>query len=102
MRNTSKERLIATSVLIAFEDGSVSFGIPRGATLADVSKKLDKIGKEHNGQPLSIDVRFRSPKDPRRGPADAYPLKSFSKPYRGVPRTLAAQPEYSSWLHRRW
>jgi len=102
MRNTSKERFIATSVLIAFEDGSVSFRIPRGATLADVSENLDKIGKDHKGQPLSIDVRFRTPKDPRRGVADAHPLKSSSKPYRGVPGYLAAQPEYSSWLHRRW
>jgi hypothetical protein len=102
MRNTSKERLIATSVLIAFEDGSVFFGIPYGATLANVSENLDKIGKEHKGQPLSIDVRFRTPKDPGRGLADAYPLKSSSKRYRGLPGYLAAQPEYSSWLHRRW
>lgn len=102
MRNTSKERLIATSVLIAFEDGAVSFRIPRGATLADVSENLDKIGKEHKGQPLSIDVRFRTPKDPSCGLADAHPLKSSSMPYRAVPGYLAAQPEYSSWLHRRW
>ena len=100
MRNTSKERLIATSVLIAFEDGAVSFRIPRGATLADVSEDLDKIGKEHNGQPLSIDVRFRTPKDHGRAPA--YPPKSSSMPYRGASDYLAAQPEYSSWLHRRW
>ena len=102
MRSTSKERLIATSVLIAFEDGSVSFRIPRGATLADVSENLDKIGKEHKGQPLSIEVRFRTPKDPGRGLAGAHPTKSSSMPYRAVPAYLAAQPEYSSWLHRRW
>ena len=100
MRHTSKERLIATSVLIAFEDGSVSLRIARGATLADVSENLDRIGEEHKGQPLSIEVRFRSPKD--RGLSDAHLLKSSSKPYRGVPGYLAAQPEYSSWLHRRW
>ena len=102
MRNTSKERFIATSVLIAFDDGSVSLRIAPGATLADVSENLDKIGKEYKGQPLSIDVRFRTPKNPGRGLAVAYPLKSSSKPYRGVPGYLAAQPEYSSWLHRRW
>ena len=101
MRNTSKERFIATSVLIAFEDGSVSFRIPRGATLADVSENLDKIGKEHKGQPLSIDVRFRTPKDSSRGRA-AHPLISSSMSRRGAPDYLAAQPEYSSWLHRRW
>ncbi len=102
MRNTSKERFIATSVLIAFDDGSVSLRIAPGATLADLSENLDKVGKEHKGQLLSIEVRFRAPKDPGRRLADAYPLKSSSKPYRGVPGYLAAQPEYSSWLHRRW
>jgi hypothetical protein len=100
MRNTSKERFIATSTLIAFKDGSVSLRIARGATFADVSENLDKIGKEHKGQPLSIKVRFRTPKDP--GQAAAHPLKSSSMPYRGAPDYLAAQPEYSSWLHRRW
>ena len=102
MRNTSKERFIATSVLIAFDDGSVSLRIAPGATLADLSENLDKIGKEHKGQLLSVEVRFRTPKDPGSSLADAYPRKSSSKPYRGVPGYLAAQPEYSSWLHRRW
>ncbi len=102
MRNTSKERFIATSVLIAFDDGSVSLRIAPGATLADLSENLDKIGKEHKGQLLSVEVRFRTPKDPGSSFADAHPRKSSSKPYRGVPGHLAAQPEYSSWLHRRW
>ncbi len=102
MRNTSKERLIATSVLIAFEDGAVSFRIPLGATLADISENLDKIGKAHKGQPLSIDVRFRTPKDSGRSRAAARPLKSSSMSGRCAPDYLAAQPEYSSWLHRRW
>ena len=102
MRNTSKERFIATSVLIAFEDGFVSLRIARGATLADLSENLDKVGKEHKGQLLSVEVRFRTPKDPGRGLSDAHLLKSSSKPYKGVPGYLAAQPEYSSWLHRRW
>ncbi len=73
MRSTSKERFIASSVLISFEDGSVSFRIPHGATLADVSESLDRIGKDHRGQPLSIDVRFRPPKDRCSGPAAARP-----------------------------
>jgi hypothetical protein len=103
MRNTSKERLIATSVLIAFEDGPAFFRIPRGATLAEVSENLDKIGKKHKGQPLSIEVRFRAPtKGSGRGRAAAHPLKSSSMSRRGAPDYLAAQPEYSSWLHRRW
>ena len=100
MRNTSKERFIATSVLIAFENGFVYFRIPHGATLADVSENLDIIGKEHKGQPLSIDVRFRTPKDSGCGRSAAHPLKSSPMLRRGAPDYLAAQPEYSSWLHR--
>jgi hypothetical protein len=102
MRNTSKERFIAANVLVAFEDGSVSFRIPRGATLADVSESLDVIGKDHKGQPLSIDVRFRTLRDSGRSCAAARPLKSSSMSQRGAPDYLGAQPEYSSWLHRRW
>ena len=76
MRNTSRERFIATSVLVAFEDGSVYFRIPRGATLADVLENRDKIGKKHRGRPLSIDVRFRTPKASGRGRVVGHPLKT--------------------------
>jgi hypothetical protein len=48
MRNISKERFVATNVLMKFEDGSVSFCIPEGATLADISENLDKVGKWHS------------------------------------------------------
>ncbi len=100
MRNISKERLIATSVLIAFEDGPVSVLIPLGATLADISENLDKVGKEHKGRPLSIDVRFGPPQD--SGRAAAHPPKSSSMSRRREPDYFTTQPEYSSWLHRRW
>ncbi len=60
MRNTPKERFVATNVRMAFEDGSVSFCIPCGATLADISDSLDKVGKWH-GKLVSIDVRFKAP-----------------------------------------
>ena len=60
MRNISRERFVATDVRMAFEDGSVSFCIPEGATLADISENLDKVGKWH-GKLVSIDVRFKTP-----------------------------------------
>ena len=60
MHNISKESFVATNVLMAFEDGSVSFCIPEGATLADISENLDKVGKWH-GKLLSVDVRFNAP-----------------------------------------
>ena len=62
MRNFSKERFVATNVLMKFEDGSASFCIPEGATLTDISENLDKVGKWH-GKLLSIDVRFKAPND---------------------------------------
>ncbi len=58
MRTNSNERLVATKVLVKFEDGPVFFRIPFGATLADVSEKFGKIGRWHKGRALSIDVRF--------------------------------------------
>jgi hypothetical protein len=59
MRTISTEKFIATTALIEFEDGPVSFRVPCGATLVDISEKMDRIGKWHRGQPISIDVRFR-------------------------------------------
>jgi hypothetical protein len=40
MHNISKERFLATNVLIELEDGSVSFRIRHGATLAENFRKL--------------------------------------------------------------
>jgi len=62
MRNISKERFVATDVLVKFEDGSASFCIPEGATLTDISENLDKVGTWHS-KLLSIDVRFKAPND---------------------------------------
>ncbi len=53
MRNISNERFVATKVLIQFEDGPLSLGIPRGATLGDVSEKLHNICK--------VSIRGRPP-----------------------------------------
>jgi hypothetical protein len=58
MRDVSNERLFATKVLINFADGLVTLCIPRGATLADVSEKVGKIGRWHKGRALSVEVRF--------------------------------------------
>ena len=43
-----------------FEDGSVSFRIREGGTLADISENVDKVTKWH-GKLVSIDVRFKAP-----------------------------------------
>jgi hypothetical protein len=49
MRNISTERFIATNVMIRFEDGSESFCVQRGSTLADISENLDRIAQRHDG-----------------------------------------------------
>ena len=77
MRNTSKNKLIATNVLLKFEDGSVSFTIPLGATFADISENSEKIAMWHRGEPLSIDVRFQARRDNGRRRARAHSLISF-------------------------
>jgi len=58
MRNILNELFVATKVQIEFEDGPMSFRIPRDATLGDVSEKLHNICKWHRGGARSIDVRF--------------------------------------------
>ena len=78
VRNISKEHFVATNVLMAFEDGSVSFCIPEGATLADISESLDKVGKWHTGKLVSIDVRFKAPGESGFGCGPDHPLISSS------------------------
>ena len=91
MRNILKERFVATNVLMKFEDGSVSFCIPEGATFADISANLDKVGKWHRGKLVSIDVRFKAPDKCGLGCGPDHPLilSSVSQ--------LARIPELDYW-----
>jgi hypothetical protein len=101
MRNISKERFVATNVRMAFEDGSVSFCIPEGATLADISESLDKVGKWHTGKLVSIDVRFKAPGESGFGCGPDHPLISSSvSQLARTPDYLTAQFDHSAWLHR--
>jgi len=104
MHHISKERLVATDVLIEFEDGPVSFAIPRGETLADISENLDELGKWHKGRPLSIDVRFRAPQESGSSRVAAHPLISSPVSWprrapRSPGRNPAAQPQPLSCRH---
>ena len=101
MRNISKERFVATNVLLAFEDGSVCFCIPQGATLADISENLDKIGKWHTGKLVSIDVRFKAPDEIGSSRFRDHALMSSSvSQLARTPDYLTAQFDHSAWLHR--
>lgn len=101
MRNISKESFVATNVVMAFEDGSVSFCIPQGATLADISDNLDKVGKWH-GKLLSLDVRFNAPDESGFGRSADHPL--ISSPVSQLARAPdrhAARFDPSAWLQHR-
>ncbi len=101
MRNIAKERFIATNVLMAFEDGSESFCIPRGATLADISENLDEIGKWHKGKLLSIDVRFKAPRIDGFSPLRSHPsISSSVSQLACAPDYLTARFDHSAWLQR--
>ncbi len=93
MRHSPNQRLIATDVLIEFEDGSVCFGIPRGATLGDISESLGEIGKWHKGRPLAIGVRFKAPQESGsiHVPANAPISSPVSQPGR-APRSRTDNP----------
>ena len=78
MSNFLKESFVAANVLMKFEYGSVSFCIPEGATLADISENMDKVGKWHGGKLVSIDVRFKAPDESGFGRGPDHPLISSS------------------------
>ncbi|MFZ1109788.1 MAG: hypothetical protein WAN43_15755 [Rhodomicrobium sp.] len=100
MRNVSKERFVAANVLMAFEDGGVSFCIPQGATLADISENLDRVGKRH-GKLLSIDVRFKAPGESGFGRSPGHPsISSSVSQLSRAPDYLTARFDHSAWLHR--
>ena len=101
MRRISKESFIATNVQIAFEDGPVSFEVSRGATLADISENLDKIGKWHRGRPLSIDVRFKALEETRADRVHPLILSAVYRPRR-VPDVLRAQRDRLPGAYRHW
>ena len=100
MRNIPKESFVAANVLMKFEYGSVSFCIPEGATLADISENMDKVGKWHGGKLVSIDVRFKAPDESGFGCSADQPLISSWVPQQArTPDYLTARFNHSAWLH---
>ncbi len=104
MRNISKERFIANTVLIEFPDGPVFFRVPRGATLAEISENLDSIGRWHRGQPISVDVNFKASE--QDGYSRARHVSLISSPVsrpnacRTVSRVSRAKLAFASGLDR--
>ncbi len=101
MGKIAKDRYVATNVLMEFEDGSVSFCIPQGSTLTDISENLDKVAKWHAGKLLSVDVRFKQPVESGFGCSSDQPLISLAVYQTArAPDYLTAQFDHSAWLHR--
>ena len=44
-------------VIAEFEDSSLSFPLPRGATFEDLADRLASLGQSHRGAPISVEVR---------------------------------------------
>jgi hypothetical protein len=44
-------------VTAVFQNSRLSFGLARGATLAQLAERLGRLGEAHGGLPLSVDVR---------------------------------------------
>jgi hypothetical protein len=45
-------------VIAMFAEGYVSFGLPRGATLADLAERLAARTPRHRGSPIAVEVRL--------------------------------------------
>ena len=80
MRNFPKEPFTA-NMLVEFEGASVSLGIPRWATFADVSERVEQLGDWYGGSLISVAVRLNAPidKGPRHSPTRPLIYSSHSQ-----------------------
>ncbi len=53
-------KLQLSRVTVQFGDGAHSFHLSAGATLTELADRIDAIGAEHDGGPISIDIAFRA------------------------------------------
>jgi hypothetical protein len=79
MRKILKEPFTA-KMLVEFEDVSVSLGISRWATFADVSQQVEQLGEWYGGSPISVAVRLNAPIDRGHGTLPTRPL-IYSSPF---------------------
>jgi hypothetical protein len=54
----------SSQVMALFADSALSFGLPKGATLADLADRLDRLGERHIGMPTAIYLQFRMAPQP--------------------------------------
>ena len=47
-----------SQVTVKFGDGTNSFQLEAGTTLAELASRISVLGAQHNGAPISIDIQF--------------------------------------------
>jgi hypothetical protein len=60
MHKIREHRLRQSRVTAVFEDRALSFILAKGATLEELSDRLAKLGRRHDGWPVAITVKFGS------------------------------------------
>jgi len=60
MQQSSHFTTRPNQVQVLFEDHALSFGIPRGATFADLASRLEGFTNPHADLPIDISVRISS------------------------------------------
>lgn len=54
------QRETPSLVRAVFKEASLSFNLPRQATLEELAEELAVLGRRYGGMPLYVDVRLRS------------------------------------------
>ena len=60
MHEIREHSLQQSRVTAVFEDRALSFILAKGATLEELSDRLVDLGRQHNGWPVAITVKFDS------------------------------------------
>ena len=55
-----QETAAGNSVVALFSDSTLSFALPKTATLADLVERLAEYGDRHGGMPLMVKVNGRT------------------------------------------
>jgi hypothetical protein len=68
MLNIYHDESQPSRVTVAFEDSALSFMLSKDATLEDLADRLDRLGEQHRGKPIAVEVKFAAASDARRRP----------------------------------
>ena len=66
MLNIHHDKSRLSRVRVAFENGALSFMLPKDATFEDLADRLDRLGERHHGKPVAIEVKVAATSDAQR------------------------------------